>query len=103
MDVLLDGLHVFCILFLGIGVVEAEIAGPAEFVGGSEVHDERFCVAYVQIAVRLGRKPGVEPSAVLAGCQIAGNLLFHKVQSAFADCFLFNCNIHLRSCSVVIP
>jgi hypothetical protein len=58
MDVLLDGVDEF-LLFLGrVGVVEAQIALAAEFLGDAEVQADRFGVADMEIAVRLRRKPG---------------------------------------------
>src|SRR5262249_49341220 len=42
----------------------------AALVGDAEVQADRFRVADVQIAVRLRRKPGDDPSVVLAGREI---------------------------------
>ena len=56
--VALDGVDVF-LLFLGrIGVVEAQVAAPAELLGDAEIEADRLGVADVQIAVRLRRKAG---------------------------------------------
>ena len=56
--VALDGVDVF-LLFLGrIGVVEAQMAAAAELLRDAEVEADRFGVADVQVAVRLGREAG---------------------------------------------
>ena len=81
MDVALDGLHVLGVLFLRVGVVEAEVAGAAEALGCSEVHDEGLGVADVQVAVRLGREAGVEASAVAALLEVALDFLLYEVEA----------------------
>ena len=56
--VALDGVDIF-LLFLGrIGVVEAQIAVAAEFLGDAEIEADRLGVADMQIAVRLRREAG---------------------------------------------
>ena len=52
-DGLDDRVDVLLRLFLGIGVVEAQVAGAAEVPGNPEVQADRFRVAEVQVAVRL--------------------------------------------------
>ena len=56
MHVGLDRVDIF-LLFLGrIGIVEAQIALAAEFLGDAEIQADRFGVADMEIAVRLRRK-----------------------------------------------
>ena len=56
--VALDGVDIF-LLFLGrVGVVEAQVAAAAEFLGDAEIEADRLGVADMQIAVRLRRKAG---------------------------------------------
>ena len=69
-QVLLDGVHVFDVLLGGIGVVHAEIAGPAKFVGDAEIQADAFGMANVQIAVRLRRKARNDTAIPLAGAEI---------------------------------
>ena len=57
-DVLLDALHILHVLFDGIGVIEAEVALPAELLLYAEIDANGFGVAYVQIAVGFGRETG---------------------------------------------
>ena len=59
-DVLLDGLHIFHVLLGGVGVVHAEIAQSVILLGGAEIHENGLGVADVEVAVGLGRKPGVD-------------------------------------------
>ena len=54
--VALDGVDVLLLLLGRVGVVEAQMAAPAELLGDAEVEADRLGVADVQIAVRLGRK-----------------------------------------------
>ena len=65
--VALDGVDIF-LLFLGrIGVVEAQMAPAAEFLGNAEIQADRFGVADMQIAVRLRRKAGDDGFVPLGG------------------------------------
>ena len=63
-DILLDGLHVLHVLLGGVGVVHAQVAQAAVFLGGAEVHEDRLGMADVQIAVGLRREPGVDGHAL---------------------------------------
>src|SRR6185503_3101791 len=49
---------------------EAQVAGAAAFRGDAEVQADRLRVADVQVAVRLGRKPGRDAAVVLAARDI---------------------------------
>src|SRR5262249_43873770 len=53
-DVLLDGIDVLDVLLERIGVVEPEVADPAELLRDAEVQADALGVADVQVAVRLG-------------------------------------------------
>ena len=68
-DVLLDGVHVLRVLLGGVGVVHAQVADAAEFLGGAEVDGQGLAVADVEIAVGLRGEPGVDrfPLAASAG------------------------------------
>ena len=90
-DVFLDGLHVFGILLLGVGVVETEVARAAELFGRSEVHDESLGVSDVEVAVGLGRKTGVEASAVLAGGQVVYYFLLHEAEACLVRGAVLKC------------
>ena len=57
-----DGIDVFGILGGRVGVVEAQEAAPAEFVGNGEVEADRLRMADVEVAVRLRREAGLDPA-----------------------------------------
>jgi hypothetical protein len=64
----LDRLDVLELLLGRVGVVEAQVAAPAELARAAEVEADRLGVADVQVAVRLGRervttRPPCFPSA----------------------------------------
>ncbi len=69
--VLPEGLDVLHVLGLGIGVVEAEVADPAVFLGQAEVQAARLGVTDVHVAVGLRREAGFDPTAVLAAVLVA--------------------------------
>ena len=78
-DVLLDGEDEALLFLLGVGVVEAEVAEPAELLGHAEVQPEGLGVADVQPAVGLGREAGVHLAAPAAGPQVLANDLPDEV------------------------
>jgi hypothetical protein len=64
--VVLDGGDVFGVFLRRVGVVQAQVAHAAEFGGDAEVGPDRPGVAQVQVAVGLGREPGLDrPMAAL--------------------------------------
>ena len=62
--VVLDRVDVLDVFLDRVGVVEAQVAAAAELRGDAEVEADRLGVADVQVAVRLGRKPRDDASAV---------------------------------------
>ncbi len=54
----LDGVDIFLLFLHRIGVVEAQVAAPAEFLRDAEIQADRLGVADMEVAVRLGRKAG---------------------------------------------
>jgi hypothetical protein len=71
--VVLDRLDVFNVFLDRIRVVEPQVAGAPEVRGGAKIQADRFRVADVQVAVRLGRKARGHPAAVLASADVFGN------------------------------
>ena len=65
-----DGIGVLDILFLGIGVVHAQMAAAAVLLSQAEVEAYGFGVADMEIAVRLRGEPGHHLAVVLAGADI---------------------------------
>ena len=55
-----DGVDVFLLFFLRIGIVETHVAGAAEIAREAEIEADRFGVAEMQIAVGLRRKTGAD-------------------------------------------
>ena len=53
-DVLLDGLDIFRVLFLGVGIVHAEITHPAVLLGYAKVDGYGLGVPDMEIAVGFG-------------------------------------------------
>ncbi|MDT4834214.1 hypothetical protein FQZ97_678480 [compost metagenome] len=51
-----DGIDVLLLFLLGVGVVEAQVAHAAVFLGQLEIQPDALGVADVQVAVGLGRK-----------------------------------------------
>jgi hypothetical protein len=60
-----DGVDVFLLFLLGVGVVEAQVAHAAVFPSQLEVEPDALGVADMQIAVRLGREAQAHPGRVL--------------------------------------
>jgi hypothetical protein len=58
LDAVHDGVDVFLVFLLRIGVVEAQVAAAGVVARQAEVQADRFRVADVQVAVRLRREAG---------------------------------------------
>ena len=83
--VALDRVDIF-LLFLGrVGVVEAQVAVAAEFLGDAEIEADRLGVADMQIAVRLRRKAR-DDRLVPAGRQIGAHDVADEILAGFACC-----------------
>ncbi len=96
--VALDGVDIF-LLFLGrIGVVEAQVAAPAELLGDAEVEADRFGVADMEVAVGLGRKAG-DDLADAAGVEVGLDDVADEIAAGFARRRFAACHIDLRHAS----
>ena len=60
MDIFLDGLNVFLILFGGVRVVHSEVAKSVISFSGTEVDLQSLSVTDVKVAVRFGRESGMD-------------------------------------------
>ena len=67
LDVVADGVRVGLVLLDRVGVVEAQVAAPAEALRDAEVQADRLDVTDVQVAVGLGREARDHLPVVLAG------------------------------------
>ena len=63
-DIFHNGVDVFRIFLLGVGVVEAEVAYSSIFLCDSEVHANSFSMSDVQVSVRLRREAGLQTAIV---------------------------------------
>jgi hypothetical protein len=79
LDVFHDGFDIFGFFLRGIGVVETKVALTAEFGRKPEVQAYSLGVAYVQITVRLGRKPRLHAPAVLARRDVCNDDVADKI------------------------
>ena len=77
-DIRFDRLDKFHFFFRGIGIVKTEIEEASVFLGQARVQDDRFCVADVQISVRLRREPCAHP-VISPLRQVAVNNRFNKI------------------------
>ena len=69
-DVLLNGIHILDVLLRRVRIVKAQIAETIVILSNTEVKADGLCVSDVQIAVRLGRKPRMDPLRMSSRTQI---------------------------------
>ena len=79
LDVLLDGIHVFGVLFDGVGVVVAEVGLAAILHGKAEIDAEGLGVSQVQVTVRLRREAG-QDGRHFAALEVVFDNLFEEIQ-----------------------
>ena len=88
MDIVLDGLDKF-FFFLGrVGIVKAQVAHAAEALRRQKIDGKRLDMADVQIAVRLGRKTGMNALGQ-AVCDVLVNDFRQKVIYIFHHSLYF--------------
>ncbi len=80
--VALDRVDIFLLLAGRVGVVETQVAAPAEFLGDPEIQRDRLGVADMEVAVGLGRKAG-DDGRIPPG----GDIRRHDVADEIAPCF----------------
>ena len=98
-DVALDRIDVLLLLPCRIGVVKAEMATSAEFLGNAEIQADRFGVPQMQIAVRLRREPG-DDAVVLSGREISRHNIAYKIPARIRSRFVSHCvPFKLRLCA----
>ena len=79
----LDGVDIELFLLERVGVVEAQVAAPAELRGDAEIQADRLGVADMEIAVRLGREAG-DDRAFPAALQVGADDLADEIARAVA-------------------
>ena len=82
----LDRLDVLVLLLDRVGVVEAQVAAPAELGGDAEVEADRLCMADVQVAVGLGREACNEGLGAPGG-QVRADDLADEVAARPLGCY----------------
>ena len=80
MHVALDRVDVVDVFFLGVRVVEPQVAGATEFFGNAEVETNGLGVANVQIAVRLWRKPCLDTLAIRTDFVVVTNEVTDEIR-----------------------
>jgi hypothetical protein len=83
--VALDGVDIFLRLLGRVGVVVAQVAVAAEFLGNAEIEADRLGVADMEVAVRLRRKTG-DDALVPARGQIRTNDVADEILPGFPYC-----------------
>ncbi len=78
-DVVPDGVDVPEVFGGRVGIVEPQVAAARELGGDPEVETDGLGVPDVQVAVGLGREPGVDRPAEAAAGHVRGDLLAQKV------------------------
>jgi hypothetical protein len=81
-QIIFDGIYVLDLFLAGVGIVKAQITQAAVVSGDPEINAHGLGMADVEIAVGLGRKPCVNPAAVLAGPEIVLNDRTDKIEGA---------------------
>ena len=80
MHVCFNGFHKLDIFLAGIGIIKAQITEPVELSGETEIETDGFRMTDMQIAVRLRRKPRVNPAAVLVLPNVLDNYISNKMR-----------------------
>jgi len=75
-DIFLYGIHIFGVLFRGVGVIHPQIAHTTELLGSAKVNGQRLAVANVQVTVGLRREPGVNRHPLKLAAR--GNIFLNK-------------------------
>ena len=93
LDVLLDCIDIFGILLDGIGVVETQIALATVFLCQTEIDADTFGVAYMEVAVRLGRESCLNARSAFGNRLL--DYLFEKIERFLLDFICFGSHIHI--------
>ena len=85
-QIALDRVDIFLVLAGRVGVVEAQVAAPAELLGHAEVQADRLGMTDMEIAVGLGWKPGYDLANPPLG-EVGRNDVADKVVRRRSRCF----------------
>jgi len=91
-DILLDGIHILCVLLGRVGVIHTQIADAVVLFRRTEINGQRLAMSDMEVAVGLWREPGVHlfPRTAPAGLQ----LLFNDAMNKIGAHGLFRHGIH---------
>ena len=93
-QVFLDGVDELLLLPGGVGVVEAQVTASPEIGRHPEVDGRGLGVAYVQVAVGLGREAGHHFAVVAAVAQVFGDRGADEVPGAgVVSCGRVGCGV----------
>ena len=81
-DVVLDGSDELVLLPGRVGVIEAQVAAPAELSRDAEIQTDRLGVADMEIAVGLGREAG-DDGAGAPGIEIGADDIADEIPASF--------------------
>jgi hypothetical protein len=94
----LDGLDVLLLFLGGVGVVVAQVALAAEFLGDAEVEADGLGVADVEVAVGLGREARDDPPAVFPAALVFGDDGANEIgRSGWVVCANVYCSVSSAS------
>ena len=82
LEILLDPVHELSVFGDRIGVIETKVAGATELGSKAEVQTDRFCMADVQVPVRLRRETGSHDPTVSTRRYVALHLVTDEVGRA---------------------
>ena len=95
LNIVLDALDIFCIFLDRVGVVEAQVALTAIFLGQSEVDGDSFSVSDMQVSVWLWWETGLHSATVLTFGQIIDDFLLNEAYRLFLFCLVLNNLFHI--------
>jgi len=78
-DIVDNRLNIFERFACRVSVIHAEIAGSSILGSNSEIEAHRFCVAYMEVSIRLWRKTGSYAALMLVSLEIVFNNLTNKI------------------------
>ena len=92
LDIFQYGVNILGVFLARVCVVEAQVAHSAVVLGHTEIHADGLGMAYVQIAVRLGREACLYPAAVLTFGQVVLYHLLYEAQALLLFRIFLFCN-----------
>src|SRR5262245_29411494 len=98
--VTLNCIDIFLLLLGGVGVIEAQVAAAAKFLGDAEVEADRLGMADVQVTIGLGWKAGGNrflPAGLEVGLDNVANEILPRFAGRRLDCRHDRCSLSTAS------